>query len=210
MSSRLRIPFAIILSLVLTTMPIGSASAASDDGVYAALWQVAAAQYHFHENFPVRIGCRKVTRVISIDIAAPREHVYEIYSDIDNHLGRHAFLQRVITHRETVEDGVHTVDFTAIENVPLVGGVALPTPTFARQEAYDDAYFYDSDTFTEPGVITHQRVTFTDLGNGRTRITENLTFEANFLLIDFTVTNGVAAHQATLSSFKAAFESGEI
>jgi hypothetical protein len=41
-------------------------------------------------------------------------------------------------------------------------------------------------------------------------VTEHLTFEANVLLIDFTVTNGVSSHQQTQVALKEAIESGRL
>lgn len=208
----LRIPLAFALAFALVSGPARTVSAQSDEIVYATLWRAAWTTYRFFEIGTAPLpwtGRKRVERTISIDIAAPRQHVYDVYSDVNNHIGHHAFLQRVITHEDYVRDGVHVVNFTAIENVPIAG-VPVPTPTYAHQELYDDAYFYDTDTWTAPNVVTHQRATFTDLGGGRTRITESLMFEADLLLIDFTVTNGVAAHQATMQSMKAAFESGEL
>ncbi|MEU4226370.1 hypothetical protein AB0F17_18905 [Nonomuraea sp. NPDC026600] len=61
-----------------------------------------------------------------------------------------------------------------------------------------------------PNAVTHQAIVFTDLGGGHTRVTEHLTFEANVLLIDFTVTNGVSSHQQTQAALKEAIESGRL
>jgi len=208
----IRIPLALLLVLTFSFASASPASAAVDDPVYAALWRTSWEVYRFWQVGTAPLpwtGRRRVERTLTIDIATPRDHVFDVYSDVNNHIGRHPFLQRVITHEDYVRDGIHVVNFTAIENVPIAG-VPVPTPTYAHQEHFEDAYVYTTDTWTAPNVVTHQRTTFQDLGNGRTRITESMMFEADILLIDFTVTNGVSAHQATMQSFKAAFESGAI
>lgn len=200
------------LAVLLGVANTGNAKAQSDEE-WACRWQTAWDVYEFYEwaSAPLPWDARKrVSRVISTDINAPIDHVFEVYSDINNHIGRHALLQRVITHDEFSEDGIHQVNFTALENLQLIPGVPVTIATHAVQRIDEANYSYTSDTWTLPNVVTHQTITFTDLGGGRTRITENLTFEANFTLINYTVDNGVAAHQATLAAMKRDLEAGTI
>ncbi len=203
---------AAVLAASIAVSANASTARAQPDAAYALEWQVAWTLYRFTEWLPAPLPWdlrKRVTRTISIEIDAPIDHVFDAYSDIDNHIGRHAFLRRVITHAEYEDDEVVVRNFTAVEDVPIAG-IPVPTNTHAQQRIHSDDYFYESDSWTAPGVVTHQLAIFEDLGNGRTRVTERLVFEAEFLLIDFTVTNGVAAHQATMAAMKESIESGEL
>jgi hypothetical protein len=209
-------PAAILAALLVC---FGSASSAEaqtledlTDAGLALEWQGALVAYHFTETLRTRAPfafCCSVQRTLSIEIDAPIDHVFAVYSDFDNHVGQHSFLKRVVTHEEYESDGVHVRNFTALEDVPLAG-VPVELHTHAQQRVHEDAYFYESDSFDLPDVVTHQLVVFEDLGDGRTRVTERLTFETNLLLIDFTVANGVSAHEATMQGLKAAIESGAL
>jgi hypothetical protein len=182
------------------------------DAELAVEWQAASATYHFTESLRQRLPfalCCSVTKTLSIEIDAPIDHVFAIYSDVDNHVGRHSFLRRVVTHEEYEDGDVHVRNFTALEDVPIAG-IPVELHTHAQQRIHEDAYFYESDSFDLPDVVTHQLVVFEDLGDGRTRVTEHLVFETNVLLINFTVTNGVDAHEATMQGLKEAIESGEL
>ncbi|MEU4830891.1 SRPBCC family protein [Streptosporangium sp. NPDC023615] len=196
--------------LLLTVLP--APAQAETDPLAAARWQAAWDTYRFYEclTAPLPItGRSRVERDISIDIDAPAEQVFDAYSDIENHLGIHPFLRRVLTHRDRTENGVRLVDLTAVEDVP-VAGVPVSSETHAQQRLHRDELFYETDTWTLPNVVTHQRISFEDLGDGRTRVTEHLVFEASVLLIDFTVTNGVSSHRRTQAGLKEAIESGEL
>ncbi|MFI6512502.1 SRPBCC family protein [Streptosporangium sp. NPDC050855] len=202
------LPVALLLLLALLPAP----ARAESDPLVAARWQVAWDTYRFYEclTAPLPVtGRSRAERDISIEIDAPVQHVFDVYSDIENHLGIHPFLRRVITHRDRTENGVRLVDFTAVEDVP-VAGVPVTSETHAQQRLHRDALFYETDTWTLPNVVTHQKIVFEDLGQGRTRVTEHLVFEASVLLIDFTVTNGVSSHQRTQAGLKEAIESGEL
>ncbi|MEW9532116.1 SRPBCC family protein [Microbispora sp. NPDC049125] len=197
-------------------LPALSAPARADtietDAQIAAEWQAAWDFYKFYQVATAPLpytGRSRVERDISIDIDAPREHVFEVYSNFDNHVGRHSFLQRIVTHKDWTDGGVHYVNFTAIENIPIAG-VPVTTKTHGQQRVHPDGFYYETDSWTLPNVVTHQKIVFTDLGDGRTRVTEHLMFEASVLLIDFTVTNGVASHQETQAGLKEAIESGEL
>jgi hypothetical protein len=177
----------------------------------AAEWQVAWTVYKFYLRIPPPpLGLRRqVVRTLSIDIAAPRAHVFDVYSDIDNHIGRHPFLKAVTTHAEYESNGLHVRNFTATEDVP-VAGVPVRLHTHAQQRINAASYYYESDSYDAPDVVTHQNVTFTDRGGGVTRVTEVIVFETNLALIDFTVTNGVSSHIANQQALKADIESGEL
>jgi hypothetical protein len=98
--------------------------------------------------------------------------------------------------------------------VPLPAEVARLFPvtihTHAQQRIHADEYFYTVDTWSAPDVVFHGLARFEDLGGGRTRVIEELVFQTNPLLIDFTVTNGVSSHEEGMRALKRDIESGAI
>ncbi len=183
------------------------------DAQLAAEWQAAWDFYKFYQcaSAPLPItGRSQVKRDISIEIAAPIEHVFTAYSNVNNHVGLHSFLKRVVTHKDRVQDDTRYIDFTAIEEIPVVAGLPVTSKTHAQQRIHHSGYYYETDSWSLPNVVTHQKIVFADLGDGRTRVTEHLTFEASILLIDFTVTNGVSSHQETQAGLKKAIENGDL
>ncbi|GAA1295996.1 hypothetical protein Psi02_12040 [Planotetraspora silvatica] len=183
------------------------------DAQLAAEWQAAWEFYKFYEcaTAPLPLtGRSQVKRDISIDIDAPIEHVFAAYSNVNNHLGLHSFLKRVVTHEDRTEAGTHYIDFTAIEDIPVVAGIPVTSKTHAQQRIHPDGFYYETDSWSLPNVVTHQKIVFEELGDGGTRVTEHLTFEASVLLIDFTVTNGVSSHEETQEGLKEAIESGAL
>ncbi|MEV4524628.1 SRPBCC family protein [Streptosporangium sp. NPDC049304] len=212
MTKLLRLLVAPLSAVVLLTTVFSAPARADTDPVLAAQWQIAWNTYRFYEclTAPLPItGRGQAKRDVSIEIDAPVEHVFDAYSNINNHLGAHSFLQRVVTHADWTDAGTRYVNLTAVENIP-VAGLPVTVNTHAQQRVHRDALYYETDTWTLPNVVTHQKIIFHDLGDGRTRVTEHLTFEASVLLLDFTVTNGVSSHQATQAGLKAAIESGEL
>ncbi|RYG85527.1 hypothetical protein EON77_05405 [bacterium] len=193
-----------------------ASAAASTRGVKAlalfAEWQVAWKAYRFFDRVPVPspLGLRtQERREISIEIAAPVDHVFAVYADVEQHVGRHPFLKEIYTHARRVSDGVVEMDFSAIEDVPLLG-VPVRLHTHAQQRTFERELRYEVDSFDAPDVVTHQDIAFADLGDGRTRVTESIVFETNGAAMAFTVKNGMSAHEANQASLKAAFESGEL
>jgi hypothetical protein len=215
MNKLLRVFAALLASaLVLTTFSSPArAETPETDAQLAAEWQAAWDFYKFYEYaaapLPVT-GRSRVSRDISIDINAPIEHVFVAYSNVNNHVGLHPFLKRVVTHKDWTEAGTHYINFTAIEEIPVVAGAPVTSKTHAQQRIHPDGFYYETDSWSLPNVVTHQKIVFEDLGGGRTRVTEHLTFEASILLIDFTVTNGVSSHQETQARLKQAIESGAL
>ncbi|MBB6470581.1 SRPBCC family protein [Sphaerisporangium rubeum] len=151
---------------------------------------------------------RRVTKELSCEVGAPAERVFSVFSEVGNHIGRHPFLREIDVHGDRYEDGTRHLEFTAVERIP-VAGVPINSRIRARQRIDPAGLWYEVDTWTAPGVVTHQRAVFHDLGDGRTRVAERMTFEANALLIGFTVSQGVAAHERTLAALKEAVENGE-
>jgi hypothetical protein len=175
---------------------------------YKAEWQLAWDIYQFERIVPFDLRS-SVTVDLAIDIQAPIDHVYSVYSNLQNDVGRHPFLQGFITYADCVRDGVEYVDFTALENVPA-GPIVIPNKTQAQQRKHPAEYLYYTDSWDLPNITTHQKVTFQDMGDGTTHVNEHITFLANPLLIDFTVTNGVASHQAYQAALKRDIENGTL
>jgi hypothetical protein len=175
---------------------------------YKAEWQLAWDIYQFESCVPFDFRS-KVTVDLPIDIDAPIDHVYSVYSNLQNDIGRHPFLHGIITFADYVEDGVEYIDFTALEDVPA-GPITIPGHTQAQQRKHPAQYLYYSDSWDAPNITTHQEVTFADSGNGTTRVNEHVTFLANILLINFTVTNGVSSHQTYQAALKRDIENGTL
>jgi hypothetical protein len=175
---------------------------------YKAEWQLAADVYQFESWLPFDLRSR-VTVDLPIDIEAPIDHVYAVYSNLNNDIGRHPFLQGFITYADYVQDGVEYIDFTALENIPA-GPITIPGHTQAQQRKHPAQYLYYTDSWDLPNITTHQEVTFQDMGNGTTHVNEHITFLADALLINFTVTNGVSSHQAYQAALKRDIENGTL
>ncbi|WP_062435340.1 SRPBCC family protein [Herbidospora daliensis] len=201
-----------LLALAMVLSVMSSPARADSDPLVAVQWELARTTYNLIEalNHPnPALGRAARSQSISVDIAAPRDEVFGIYSNFENHIGANPLLQRVVVHADTTSGGVRTINQTAIENTPLQPGLpATPINTHAQQRINAAGYFYEVDSWTLPNVITHQTITFEDLGAAGTRVTENLTFEASILLIDYTVSQGVMAHQGIQSVFKDRIENG--
>ncbi|GGL16640.1 hypothetical protein Sme01_36720 [Sphaerisporangium melleum] len=182
------------------------------DTELAAEWQTAWDTYKFAEPAPPPApgsGRSRQTSTISITINAPAWRVFPAYSNINNHIGRAAFLKRVATHKDWCERGTRLINLTAIEDIPYQGTI-ISLHTHAQQRIHAAELYYETDTWSEPNVVTHQRISFSVLRDGSTKVTERLTFEADDALIDFTVANGTASHQQTQTALKQAIESGEL
>ncbi|MEU1427518.1 hypothetical protein ABZ412_10630 [Nocardia sp. NPDC005746] len=203
---------AMALSFAATGSPVAQADSAptctDTPNSYTAGWQTGWASYQAAEKSGSS-GSASRTVDLPITINAPIDKVWTVYSNLRNDIGRHPFLKDIITHR-TCSDGVSTtIDFTALENVPM-GSVDYPAKTQAEQRLFPADQYYLTDSYDTPGVITHQKVTFTDNGNGTTAVNEHITFSCNPLLLNFTVTNGVSSHQAYQAALKRDIENGTL
>ncbi|WP_433591396.1 hypothetical protein [Nocardia sp. CA-145437] len=203
---------AMALSFAATGSPVAQADSAptctDTPNSYTAGWQTGWASYQAAEKSGSS-GSASRTVDLPITINAPIDKVWTVYSNLRNDIGRHPFLKDIITHR-TCSDGVSTtIDFTALENVPM-GSVDYPAKTQAEQRLFPADRYYLTDSYDTPGVITHQKVTFTDNGNGTTAVNEHITFSCNPLLLNFTVSNGVSSHQAYQAALKRDIENGTL
>jgi hypothetical protein len=195
------------LSLVLSVM---STSAQADTDAQLALqWHFAWNNYKFGQVLnPLPPDRARRSQSISIVIDAPRARVLKAYSNFENHIGANPFLQRVVTHSDTTRQGVRTKNLTAIEVIPLDPPLTLNT--HAQQRINLSKFFYDVDSWSTGNIVTHQKIVFESLGAKRTRVTENLTFETPLELIDYTLTQGVLAHQGIQQGLKQRIESGDL
>ncbi|RMI27916.1 SRPBCC family protein [Nocardia stercoris] len=202
---------ALAASIALAGSPAAQAAqtCTSTPNLYTPGWQVGWAAYQVAQITPP-IG--DATRVddLPITINAPIAHVWSAYSNLNNALGRHPFLQALYPHCRCTDGVTTTLDFTAIENITFVPGVTDPAQTEGEQILHPDQYYYTSDTYDLPGVITHQKITFVDNGDGTTSVNEHLTFIASIALIDFTETNGVSSHKTLQAALKRDIENGTI
>lgn len=202
-----------LLAAALILTGLSGPARADEDPVLAKHWQYAWDFYRFYECITKPLpwtGRDRADREISIEIDAPAAEVFATYSDVNNHLGAHSFLKRVVTHKDWTDGGVRNVNFTAVEDVPVVGDIPLTINTHAQQRIHLNELYYETDTWTLPNVVTHQKIVFTAVDADTTKVTEYLAFESNILLLDFTATNGVASHVALQSGLKAAIESGAL
>src|SRR5581483_391141 len=71
---------------------------------YKAEWQLAWDVYQFERLLPFDLRSQ-VTVDLPIDIQAPIDHVYAVYSNLQNDIGRHPFLQGFITYADYTQDG---------------------------------------------------------------------------------------------------------
>ncbi|MER6827296.1 hypothetical protein ABT352_15040 [Streptosporangium sp. NPDC000563] len=214
MKKRLRLLAAQLLAtaLVLTTLSAPAhASTPESDPQLTAEWQTAWDTYQFYKTTPPLPGSgrSRAQDSISITIDAPVNRVFPAYSNINNHLGLHSFLKRVVTHKDRRQGSKRHIDFTAVEELPYEGSTVVIN-THAQQRINPAALYYETDSWTMPNVVTHQKIVFEALSGGKTKVTEYLTFDADSTLIDFVLQNGVASHQATQAGMKQAIESGEL
>jgi hypothetical protein len=203
--------FAATFLLTAFASPVRAGTSATDAEL-AVDWRTAWDTYRFYDSAPPPLpgsGRSRVKASISIEIAAPVDHVFAAYSNINNHIGRAAFLKRVVTHKDWTSGDTRYIDFTAIEEIPYQGTI-ITSNTHAQQRINRDALYYETDTWSQPNVVTHQKIVFKKLDNGKIEVTERLTFDADDPLIDFVVTNGVASHKQTQAAVKQAIESGEL
>ncbi|MEV6982745.1 hypothetical protein AB0M95_16000 [Sphaerisporangium sp. NPDC051017] len=199
-------------SLVLAafTVPV-HADTADGDAELALQWQDAWDTYKFYDTTPPapESGRSRATADISIEISAPVKRVFEKYSNFNNHIGMHPFLKRIVTHREWCRHGTRYVNLTAVDEIPYNGAIVLSN-AHAQQRIHEEDLYYETDTWSLPGIVTHQKIVFKRLSSGKTKVTEHLVFDADTSLIDLVVTSGVSSHQQTQRGLKTAIERGDI
>ena len=199
-------------AVVLTALSApANADTPESDAQIAAEWQTAWDTYHFTDTTPPAPGSGRsqITNSISVDIDSPMPLTFNKYSNFNNHIGKNPFLKRVITHKECKKGSTTYRNLTAIEEIPYEGTIVV-SKTHAQQRLHPNGFYYETDSWSEPNVVTHQKIDFKALPGGKTRVTEKLTFEADSSLIDFVAANGTASHQQLQQALKQAIESGEL
>ncbi|XVQ86921.1 hypothetical protein ACQP2K_05725 [Microbispora siamensis] len=188
-----------------------TAGTTESDAEIAQEWQTVWDTYHFTDTTPPAPGSgrSRVTNSISVVINRPTVPVFRKYSDFNNHIGKNPFLKRVVTHKEWRAGDTTYRNLTAIEEIPYEGAIVV-SKTHAQQRLHPKKLYYETDSWSEPNVVTHQKIVFTRLPGGKTQVTEELTFEADSSLIDFVAANGTASHQQLQAALKQAIESGEL
>lgn len=199
---------ALVLALVCLVPVVHTPARAAAESALFTAWKVAWAAYKFGEILPLKPLQRRVEKTLSIDITAPLDVVFAAYSDMENHHGRFPTLKTMITHEEFEQGGVHVTNYTSEEEVPVLG-LPLSIHTHGQQRIYAD-YHYEVDTFSAPDVVYHAVVHFEALDANTTRVTEHLTFQTNPLLIDFTVSTGLAGHEVGMQALKRDIENGAL
>jgi hypothetical protein len=176
---------------------------------YVKIWNTTWATYLAMEAIPLpQRGVVVQSQDLPIIINRPIDEVYDIYANVYNAIGLHPFLKQIIPIRYEFPHGVPTLDFIALEDIPLPDGTIFHGVTVAQQRFHERNYYYDADTFDQPGVITHQHIVFTAIDCEHTQVVEHLTFEAPPDLIALAVQGGVFAHQAVQVGLKTNIESG--
>jgi hypothetical protein len=195
-----------LLGAVLTTVALHAGAQSQADNV--ALWNASWAQYQSLESVPLAArGYVAAAQDLRIVINAPLRQVYRIYSDVNNALGLHPFLKSIVPVQRGEVYEVPTYDFIADEDIPLPDGTVFHGVTVAQQRFYSKAHYYDVDSYDVPGIVTHQRITFTRVPGG-TEVREHLTFEAPPQYIAQAVQGGVYAHALVQNGIKTRIESG--
>ncbi|BDU21667.1 hypothetical protein [Dyella sp. GSA-30] len=178
---------------------------------YIQLWKTNWAAYEAEEAIPLSQRGVVVQSVdLRIVINRPIDKVYAIYANVYTATGLHPYLSGIIPINHHQHGNVETFDFVALENIPMPDGTIYNGQTISRQRFHSDEFYYDADTYDAPGVITHQHIVFTAIGQGQTQVIEHLTFEAPAQYIDEEVQGGAYAHQLVQQGLKAEIEAGEL
>lgn len=183
-----------------------SSSSSSSSGVDLE-WEASWALYQAEKSVAgALLVTQEVTLPITID--APIDRVFPAYSNFDNSLGRHPFVKGILDRRSYTDGDAEVREFIALEDIPA-GSASIPGRTVGQQRVHAADRWYTTDTWDAPGVITNQKVTFTENG-GATTVVEHLTFRAPAVLIDYTVQNGVSSHIENQRAMKRDIENGTL
>ncbi len=198
------------VSLFLLLTACATTALPTDTAAVTARWQQAFSAYNAHTAaHPVDQPTRRarVSRVLTITIAASPERVFAAWTNVSGHVQRHPLLRGVMTHTRTTDDvsGIELHTFTAFEEVPL-GPFVLPIETHASSRLDPIHHRFTTTTWDEPATITRQVVVVSALADGTSSVSETLDFESDPMLISTAVDNGIAAHRALMLALKAELE----
>ena len=207
---------ALLLSSCATPSPSSSSSSSASssssfltDEVYAAHFAQAWAAYTAQtaSDPPDRKTSRsREQRTLRIEIDAPVDEVFAVFSDVHQHFGLHPLLRHVVTHALIDDDSRRERRFTAVEDVPVGFGVVVPIETHAVTRIDAARHRYTTESWTDPATITRQIFVFTDVGDGVTRVDETITFEAPLVLMPTAVDGGFGAHTRFMTAAKQRIE----
>jgi hypothetical protein len=202
----------LVTGIALGNMGMGVAGAEIDSGSSSPSavdleWEASWAAYRL-ESSQADWALTTVTVDLPVTIDAPADRVFPAYSNLYNSLGRHPFLKGILDRRSYTDGDADVWEFIALEDIPA-GSASIPGRTVGQQRIHAADRWYTTDTWDAPGVITNQKVTFTENG-GATTVVEHLTFRAPAVLIDYTVQNGVSSHIENQQAMKRDIENGTL
>ncbi|MGW4479377.1 hypothetical protein [Rhodococcus triatomae] len=203
---------ALVTGIALGNVGTGVAGAETASGISSSSavdleWEASWAVYQL-ESSQADWALTTVTVDLPVTIDAPADRVFPAYSNLHNSLGRHPFLKGILDRRTYTDGDADVWEFIALEDIPA-GSASIPGRTVGQQRTYAAERWYTTDTWDAPGVITNQKVTFTENG-GSTTVVEHLTFRAPAVLIDYTVQNGVSSHIENQQAMKRDIENGTL
>ncbi len=168
-------------------------------------WNTDWATFQMLSAIPLELrGMVQASQDLPITIDEKQKKTFDIYSNVYNALGVHPFLVKITPIRVTKD----RFDFLSYEDIPLPDGTIFNSVS-AAQMRFDRAHnVYEVDTFTAPGVITRQRITFTKTGPHSTLVNEHLVFETTPEFIGLATQGGVIAHSIVQQVVKTKIEAG--
>ncbi|MFD4469889.1 hypothetical protein ACFWPA_16535 [Rhodococcus sp. NPDC058505] len=185
----------------------GSLSSSSSSSAVDLEWEASWAAYRL-ELSQADWALSTVTVDLPVEIDAPADRVFPAYSNLYNSLGRHPLLTGIVDRRTYTDGDAEVWEFIALEDIPA-GSASIPARTVGQQRIHAAERWYTTDTWDAPGVITNQKVTFTE-NAGTTTVVQHLVFRAPAVLIDYAVKNGVAAHLENQQAMKRDIENGTL
>lgn len=190
---------AMVVSLAVSTAALAQTQAEIDR------WDADWATFQFLSSLPLEArGMVQASQDLPITINGSTKKVFDVYSNVYNALGLHPFLVKLTPIRYTND----RFDFLSYEDIPLPDGTIFNSVS-AAQMRFDRAHnVYEVDTFTAPGVITRQRITFQNVGHHQTAVNEHLVFETTPEFIGLATQGGVVAHAIVQQGVKAKIEAG--
>ncbi len=201
----MRFKMSMVVGLLVAASMTFATSARAQTPAEVQLWDTTWATYEALQAIPLpQRGVIQASQDLSIVINAPIKDVYDIYSNVGNAQGLHPFLIGWTPIRHTNK----RLDFIAYEDIPLPDGTIFHAATIAQQRFNRAKHSYEADTYDVPGIVTHQRITFTKISKTQTLVTEHLVFEAPALYIETAVQGGVYAHYLVQLGLKAKIEAG--
>lgn len=193
---------ALVVSLAVASMAAAQTVATPAE---VQRWDGDYATFQFLSSIPLdQRGMVQASQDLTIVINGKAKDVFDIYANVNNALGLHPFLKKIVPIRNTKT----TYDFLSYEDIPLPDGSIFNSITMAKQRFDRRNLVYYADTYTFPGIITRQTITFTQLPNCQVRAVEHLVFETSPTFIAQATQGGVFAHFLVQQGLKSKIEAG--